>query len=223
MVPGQQAEGTIMYPIITLYGACDYEYIGLCHVMDDMGLSYHSYHCERPLGPDDILVMCWSDKPALGWGARYLDELHTLLSHYKCGIIVLHPSRVPAAVITHPRLRMIGGHGYKRGLRALRKLIKDSIVALSERQRTASVPVTPESVTRIGVAYESLMSDGGVAKYARERGACIKTVHNRRRALIRWYGFSSVHEFRLVMLLSGREGHSPGDTGNQPESTDLMV
>ncbi|CND29888.1 Uncharacterised protein [Yersinia pseudotuberculosis] len=189
-----------MHPIMTLYGACDYEYIGLCHIVDDMRLPYRRYHCGLPLGPDDILVMCWSDKPALGWGERYIDKLHTLLSRYNCTIIVLHPSRVPSAVIRHPRLRMIAGHGYKRGLRALRQLIRDSIASLTERKREDDLSVPPESVKRTGAVYESLMSDCGVTKYAREKGACIKTVHNQRRSFVQRYGFSSVHEFRLVMF-----------------------
>ncbi len=189
-----------MHPIMTLYGACDYEYIGLCHIIDDMGLPYRRYHFGLPLGPDDILVMCWSDKPALGWGERYIDKLHTLLSRYNCTIIVLHPSRVPSAVIRHPRLRMIAGHGYKRGLRALRQLIRDSIASLIERKRADDMSVPPESVKRTGAVYESLMSDSGVTKYAREKGACIKTVHNQRRSFVQRYGFSCVHEFRLVML-----------------------
>lgn len=84
---------------------------------------------------------------------------------------------------------MIAGHGYKRGLRALRQLIRDSIASLTERKREDDLSVPPESVKRTGAVYESLMSDCGVTQYAREKGLVSKRYTTSGAALFSGMGF----------------------------------
>lgn len=185
---------------IYLFGMCYFEIHGINHMLSK---NYNVIHYIKDdnsflnLSENDILIMCLSAMPTLGW-SRQLSQIKQLSSYCPAKIIALTPEHVPDIRLTMSSKQVF----YINGTQNIDQL-HNSIVHSIRKPTLSDKPFPDEFITNHRYYQCTMDIINGISVANRAKIECIphKTVYHRRFTFLRRLGFSSF--LHLQLFLSG--------------------
>ncbi|EFB4675773.1 hypothetical protein M9N92_002272 [Escherichia coli] len=169
--------------IIYIAGYSVYEVAGVGGILRDAGIRFSFVGTETCLSKSDILILCFSDVPLLGWW-RWERLSSWLQRRYDCLVILLYPPRLSvkyclkAAHICYVNSEHLPGIlSCIRGLRVREKRMTDKSGIMETRR--------------------ILLNDSLKSEIDRSDGT--KNFYRKRASLLAKLGFSDLHSFRVFM------------------------